>query len=72
VIVRTAFFLINIHDPVQVWEVTVQIYSLGVAAAHKPVLQLAGLKETTEKPPLLISTVNTFLTSPSLPSKTNS
>lgn len=45
VVVGTAFFLINIYDPIQVWEVPVQIYSLGIAAAHEPVLQLTGLRD---------------------------
>lgn len=46
-VVGTTFFLINIHDPIQVWEVPVQIYSLGIAATYKPVLQLTWLRKTT-------------------------
>lgn len=69
-VIGATFFLVNIHDPIKVWKVPVQIYSLGIAAAYKPILQLTWLRKTTEKPSLLITAVNTYLWSPSLLSKT--
>lgn len=68
-VVGTTFFLINIHDPVQVWEVPVQIYSLGIAATYKPVLQLTWLKKATQKPSLCITAVSTYVRSRSVLSK---
>lgn len=69
-VVGTTFFLINIHDPVQVWEVPVQIYSLGIAATYKPVLQFTRLRKATQKPSLCITAVSTHVRSPSVLSKT--
>lgn len=60
-IIRAAFFLININYPVQVGKVPVQVYSLGVAATHKPVLELTGLKEVKEKNLQLLTTIVTML-----------
>lgn len=44
-VIGATFFLIDVHDPIQVWEVPVQIYSLGVASTHKPILELTRLKK---------------------------
>ena len=53
-IIRAALFLININYPVQVGKVPVQIYSLGIASTHKPVLELTGLKKNQrEKSPVI-------------------
>lgn len=43
VVVGSSLLLIDVNDAVQIGEVAVQIYPLCVAAAHKPVLDLAGL-----------------------------
>lgn len=48
-VIGTTFFLININYPIQVGEVPVQIYSLGIASTHKPVLELTRLKKLEKK-----------------------
>lgn len=48
-IIWTTFFLININYSVQVWKVPVQIYSLGIASTHEPVLQLTKLEKKSEE-----------------------
>lgn len=43
VVVGPALPLVDVDDAVQVGEVAVQVHSLRVAAADKPVLDLSGL-----------------------------
>lgn len=45
-VVGSALSLIDVDNAVQVGEVAIQVDSLGVAAAHKPVLNLPGLQDT--------------------------
>lgn len=47
-VVGSALSLVDVDDAVQVGEVAIQVNSLGVAAAHEPVLNLPGLGRTQE------------------------
>lgn len=65
-IIWTTFFLININYSVQVRKVPVQIYSLGIASTHEPVLQLTRLKKkkkSEENNQLFIIIVTIYLRS---------
>lgn len=46
--VGSALPLVDVDDAVQVGEVAVQVHSLRVAAAHKPILYLPGLSGKQE------------------------
>ena len=48
VVVGSTLLLIDVDDAVQIGEVTVQIHTLRVTAAHKPVLNLSGLSRKQE------------------------
>lgn len=47
-VVGSALSLIDVDNAVQVGEVAIQVDSLGIAAAHEPVLDLPGLCKTQE------------------------
>lgn len=59
----TTFLLIHINNPIQVGEVPVQVYALGVAPTHKPVLELTRLKHQRENQQLFITVVTLYLRS---------
>lgn len=45
VIVWATLLLINIDYPIQIREISVQIYPLGIASTNKPVFKFTGLNE---------------------------
>ncbi|MGH0121132.1 UNVERIFIED_CONTAM: hypothetical protein FKN15_046377 [Acipenser sinensis] len=43
VIICSSILFIHIDDPIQIGEVPVEVYSLGIAAPNKPVLEVSRL-----------------------------
>lgn len=47
-VVGSSLPLVDVDDAVQIGEVAVQIHALCITAAHKPILDLAGLSRKQE------------------------
>lgn len=48
-VVGSTLPLIDVYNAIQIWEVTVQIHTLRIAAAHKPVLDLPRLNSRQKR-----------------------